>query len=310
MQRGVRTLVVIAMRATAVQQLPMKGRLALLALLCFAMCACSPEPDAPESCVGVEAQPSSLRDAQSFTYRRASDRDLKLHVFSPAGSPQQVRPAVLFFFGGGWRVGKISALEPQARELEKQGYVTILADYRVKCRDGTTILAAQEDASAAWDWVRNHHSQLGLDPERIVLAGGSAGGQLALATAQKLPEDAKPAALLLFNPAVDLVTPATWWAKPIARRLSPTALPVDTLPPILIFHGTEDRRVPIQTVKDFCRKVREAGKICEVVSYAGQDHGFYHSDHVPSALGINPYRDTLERSEAFLARQGIAPSVP
>jgi|TARA_R110002012_G_scaffold23889_5_gene80628 acetyl esterase len=300
----------MAMGETTAQRMALKAALAPLFLICFALSACSPEPNAPESCVGVKAQPSSLRDAQSFTYRRASDRDLKLHVFSPAGSPKQARPAILFFFGGGWRVGKISALEPQAREFAKQGYVTILADYRVKCRDGTTILAAQEDARAAWDWVRNHHSQLGVDPKRIVLAGGSAGGQLALATAQKSPEDAKPAALMLFNPAVDLVTPAAWWAKPIAKRISPSTLPVDALPPTLIFHGTGDHRVPIQTVKAFCRRARETDRICEVVSYAGQEHGFYHSNRITPGLGINPYRDTLDRSEAFLARQGLAPSAP
>lgn len=288
----------------------MKAALALLPLICFALYGCSSDPNGPESCIGVETQPSSLRGAQSFTYRRASDRDLKLHVFSPPGSSQQARPAILFFFGGGWRVGKISALEPQAREFVKHGYVTILADYRVKCRDDTTILAAQEDARAAWNWVREHDSRLGLDPKRIVLAGGSAGGQLALATAQKSPEDVKPAALLLFNPAVDLVTPATWWAKPIARRISPSTLPVDALPPTLIFHGTGDKRVPIETVRAFCRRAREAGRICDVVDYPGQDHGFYHSNRVTPALGLNPYRDTLDRSETFLARQGIAPTAP
>ena len=287
-----------------------KAALALLPVICFASYACSSDRNAPESCIGVKSQPSSLRGAQSFTYLRASDRDLKLHVFSPPGPSQQARPAILFFFGGGWRVGKISALEPQAREFAKHGYVTVLADYRVKCRDDTTILAAQEDARAAWNWVRVHDSRLGLDPNRIVLAGGSAGGQLALATAQKSSDDTKPAALLLFNPAVDLVTPATWWAKLIARRISPSTLPVDALPPTLVFHGTADKRVPIQTVTAFCRRAREAERICEVVSYPGQDHGFYHTNRVPPALGLNPYRDTMDRSEAFLARQGIAPTAP
>ena len=288
----------------------MKVTLARLSVICLALYACSPEPNAPESCIGVGRQPSSLEGAQSFTYRQASDRDLKLHVFSPPDSSLQPRPAILFFFGGGWRVGKISALEPQARDFAKQGFVTILADYRVKCRDNTTILAAQEDARAAWNWVRDHESQLGLDPNHIVLAGGSAGAQLALATAQKSPDDLKPAALLLFNPAVDLVTPATWWAKPIARRISPSTLPVDALPPTLIFHGTGDKRVPIQTVNAFCRRARAADRTCEVVSYLGQDHGFYHSNRAIPALGLNPYQDTIGRSEAFLARQGLEPTAP
>ena len=288
----------------------MKVTLARLSVICLALYTCSPEPNAPESCIGVARQPSSLEGARSFTYRHASDRALKLHVFSPTRSSFQARPAILFFFGGGWRVGKISALEPQAREFAKQGFVTILADYRVKCRDDTTILAAQEDARAAWDWVREHNSQLGIDPNRIILAGGSAGGQLALATAQKAPNDFKPAALLLFNPAVDLVTPATWWAKPIARRISPSKLPVDALPPTLIFHGTGDKRVPIQTVKAFCRRAREEAGICEVVSYPGQGHGFYHSNRLSPALGLNPFRDTMDRSEAFFARQGIKPTAP
>lgn len=251
-----------------------------------------------DRCAGIPAQPETLPGATSFTYT-TTGRPLRIHVFRPAGA-KTPRPAVLFFFGGGWRVGRVSALQPQAEAFAARGYVTLLADYRVTCRDGTSPLAATDDAAAAYAWLRAHAADLGIDPGRIAIAGASSGGQLALVTAMKAPAAEKPAALVLFNPAVDLVTPARWYQKPFARRISPSLLPLAGLPPTILFHGQDDAIVPIASVRSFCARATAAGRRCQLHEYRGKGHGFYHDEHVDSEIGTSPYADTLARAERFV----------
>jgi acetyl esterase len=259
-----------------------------------------------DPCRAIAPQPDTLPGASSFTYRKAKRRDLRLHVFAPAGEASP-RPAVLFFFGGAWRTGDITAFQDQARAFAARGYVAVLADYRVKCRDGSTPLDSLRDAQAAHLWLRTNAEDLDIDPQRIVLCGGSAGGHLALTVTMKASPAHKPAAVVLFNPAVDLVSRAPMALKLVARRISPSVLPVQALPPTLVFHGQDDRTVPIDTVRRFCQRADAAGRVCRLDEYAGQDHGFYHLRQVDPAIGTSPYADTLTKALAFLDVQGIGP---
>lgn len=285
-------------------------------------------------CKDVAAVPESLPGAQSIVYRTASKRPLRLFVFPPAKTSTQPSPAVLFFFGGGWRSGSVASFVDQAHAFAAQGYVAVLADYRVSCRDGTTPLAAVSDARAAYKWLRKHAADFGIAPTQIVLSGGAAGGQLALVTAMEARSDRKPAALVLFNPVVDLVSSARWYLKPLARQISPTTLSVQGLPPTLILHGEGDQRVAIASVRAFCDKARNAHAVCEVHGYPGEDHGFYHrrtvsktppvvtagaasSPAVPRMAALDdgntvgvaspavvpPFDDTTARALAFLQKQ-------
>lgn len=291
----------------------MKSSAAAWLLLCGLLTACSPGGEASpgDECAGVTAQPAALAGARSETYRTTrGGRPLKLHII-PAGTGDGPRPAILLFFGGGWATGDVRAMEPQARAFAEHGYVAVLADYRVKCRDGSTPMQSTKDAREAYAWLRAHAAELNVDPNRIVLAGGSAGGQLALATAQKAPEGEKPAALVLFSPIVDIVKPARLWQKVFAWDISPSTLPVEALPPTIAFHGEADADAPIASVRAFCDKAWEKGRICKVHGYPGQGHGF-HSDRRPGPGGApSPYDDTLGKAKGFLDRLTVTgPYVP
>jgi acetyl esterase/lipase len=263
-------------------------------------------------CRGVQPQPETLAGARSFTYAKASGRELRIHLFESAAGPAEARPAVLFFFGGGWRAGRVESFQRQARAFVDAGYVALLADYRVKCRDGTTPLASLEDARAAYAWLRAQAPRLGVDRSRIVLAGGSAGGHLALATAQKaVASGEQPAALWLLNPAVDLFGPAPWYLKPAALAISPSLLPVWDLPPTLIQHGEADVVVPIASVQAFCERARSRERVCELQRYPGLGHSFYHRRTPEAALqGRSAYQDTLARAFDFLVAQGLPGAAP
>jgi acetyl esterase len=277
-------------------------RLATMALIaaCFASSAVW-----GQACQSVPAQPADLPGAQSYTYKNASGRDLRVHVF---GAQAQGRhPAILFFFGGGWQRGSVTQFTDQATATAGKGYVAALADYRVLCRDGTSPVDALADAEAAYTWLRQQAPRLGIDPRRIVLSGGSAGGHLAAATALLAPQGEEPAALVLFNPALDLGTLGDMLklAPVQIAAISPSALPIGNLPPTVIFHGAADKLVPIATIRAFCTRATAAGRRCELHEYEGQGHGFFNSRNVGPALGASYYEDTLSKSFRFLASLGI-----
>lgn len=275
--------------------------LAGVALAVFACASALPAARA-QMCAGIEVQPATLPGAQSFTYRTASGRDLRLHVFAPKG--EGMHSAVLFFFGGGWMIGKVEQFQAQAEAAEAAGIVSVLADYRVSCRDKTSPVDALSDAEAAYAWLRGNAAGLGIAPGRIVLAGGSAGGQLAAAAAILAPVGETPAGLVLFNPALDMVSfgGRIGLSPDQAAAISPSVLPVANLPPTIIFHGDADTIVPIQISRDFCRRAAAGGRACELDEYPGQNHGFFNSRAADPKTHVSPYDDTLAKTLGFLTR--------
>jgi acetyl esterase len=197
-----------------------------------------------------------------------------------------------------------------ARRLVDDGYVVILPDYRVRCRDGSDIEDAVTDAKAAYAWVQQHADELRIDANRVAIGGESAGGQLALMATLDRQTNPRPFALLLFNPVVDLVELSSqlWIDQATARRLSPVAQPLDALPPSLILHGTADTRISIQSVRRFCKAGTAVGRLCQLQEYRGLDHGFFHSRTASQDGAAPPFDDALQRVRRFLAEQAEAPA--
>src|SRR5690606_10342029 len=134
-----------------------------------------------------------------------------------------------------------------------------------------------------------HAEDLGVDPERIVASGGSAGGHVAACTAvvpgfTKDGEEAKskPNLLVLFNPAVDL-TAKGFQNKATAlltdrqkEAVSPLCHVRTGLPDTIIFHGNNDRIIPVSHVEQFSKQMSDASNVCELVIHDGEDHGFFN----------------------------------
>ena len=162
--------------------------------------------------VPVPVSAADSPSTKSFVYKKARQADLEIVVHVPPGWKEtDKRPAIVFFFGGGWENGTIKQFEPQAGHLASRGMVAARADYRVKSRQGVTPKECVEDAKSAVRWMRQNAAKLGIDPNRIVAAGGSAGGHIAACTALTPGLDAegedtkissKPNALVLFNPVL------------------------------------------------------------------------------------------------------------
>jgi len=241
--------------------------------------------------------PPDLPDAKQEVYRTVGDVKLKLHEFFPEGHrPTDRRPAVVFFFGGGWTNGSPAQFATQAKYLAGRGMVAICADYRVQSRHGVTPVECVQDAKAAVAFVRANADRLGVDPDRIAAAGGSAGGHLAACTgiiegfdSPDSKASSRANALVLFNPAVQLARlddSEKIGAEVISRidgrtggrskEISPSHHVGENEPPTLILHGVADTTVPFSTVQKFGRLMREEGNRCEVVGFKDQRHGFFN----------------------------------
>ena len=99
----------------------------------------------------------------------------------------------------------------QANYFASRGIVTARADYRVKSRDGVSPDLCVEDARSAVRWLRANADKLGIDTNKVIASGGSAGGHLAFCTSIKQGLDATsddksisciPQVMVLYNPAL------------------------------------------------------------------------------------------------------------
>ena len=294
----------------------MRLTLALLSL-CVAVTAGAQEKTAKKKAGG---HPPVIDGTKSETYRKIGDTELKVWIFDPAQKSAKPLPAIVFFFGGGWTGGSPTQFEPQSRHLASRGMIAIVADYRVKTRQDAKPADCVSDAKACVRWVRANAARLGIDPERIAVGGGSAGGHLAASVAT-LPgldtaKDDKsvsclPNALVLFNPGTVMAPFPGLDLKGFGAGLDkdkfgcePTEIsPIHHVkkgtPPTIIFHGKADTTVPYSTVEKFAEVMKATGNRCDLVGYEGQPHGFFNK---------SKFAETLAAADDFLVSLGYLPA--
>lgn len=266
----------------------------------------------------VRADPQKPEGARTEVYKTIGSVQLTLNVFEdPKTKGNKQRPAIVFFFGGGWSSGSPKQFETQSRYLASRGMVAITADYRVRTRHQSKVIDSVADARSAIRWVRANAHQLGIDPNKIAAGGGSAGGHLAACAAfihefDDSSEDQKisamPNALVLFNPALMLAelpghrfegaraVPDKAFLGTEPSKISPVHHVKSGGPPTLIFHGHADKTVPYQTAQAFTDVMKAAKNQCKLVGYPQQGHGFFNEE---------PWRtNTLISTDEFLASLG------
>ena len=261
-------------------------------------------------------------DPQEIVYKSVNGTDLTMYLFDADGRGQDVKlPAIVFFFGGGWVGGDPKQFFPHCEYFACRGMVSISAEYRVQSRHGTTPFESVADGMSAVRWLRSHAQDLDIDPGRVAAGGGSAGGQLAACTGwiselDDPDEDqnvsSRPDALVLFNPAVDLlsITTTNHGAADLSdeekRSLSPTYHVRPDLPPAIIFHGAADATIPIASIETFCEQMTEAGNVCELVPFEGKAHGFFNHGRD----GNVAFTETVRLADRFLASLGYLTGDP
>ncbi len=255
----------------------------------------------------VDNLAANIEPTRQVVYKKIGDRELRLHIFEPAGlKPGDKRPCFLTIHGGGWTGGIPRRQYPFAAHYAKLGWVGISIEYRLhSAKTGVAVSDCVKDARSAVRYVRAHAAELGVDPQRIVVNGGSAGGHLAASTAlfdgmDAEGEDPKistvPNALVLFFPVIDTSREGYGNAKCGAQwqELSPLHRVKAGVPPTLIFHGTGDTVTPFKGAKAFQEAMRKAGNRCELIVNEGGVHGYLMRQ--PELVA-----DTLRQTDVFLA---------
>tara|TARA_R110002096_G_scaffold352023_1_gene545002 strand:+ start:677 stop:1555 length:879 start_codon:yes stop_codon:yes gene_type:complete len=263
--------------------------------------------------------PPVIEGTKEHVYREVDDVQLKLWAFNPEGwKASDSRPAIVFFFGGGWSGGNPIQFERHSRLLAERGMVALVADYRVASRHGTKANECVEDARAAIRFLRSQSKILGIDPDRIAAGGGSAGGHIAacLGVIEADPES-KPNAMALYNPACVIAPldgmdywPEDRYAEMEERMgvkpesLSPAQHVSKNAPPCIIFHGKADDTVPYATAAIFAEKMNALGVPCLLHGYEGEGHGFFNDGRESQSGGEPAFPKTMEQLDAFFIDLG------
>ncbi|WP_439130903.1 alpha/beta hydrolase [Polaribacter sp.] len=253
---------------------------------------------------------------ESILYKKVKDVNLHMEVFHPNKSKKgEQHPAIVFFFGGGWKKGTLKQFEPHAKYFAQRGAVCFLVDYRVKSRQKTTPFESLKDAKSAIRFIRKNAKKFNIDPNQIIASGGSAGGHLAAAAAliekynqntDDLSISPKPNALVLFNPALDNGPAGVGYerVKNDYLNFSPLHNIKKDTPPTLILTGTNDNLIPVDMIKTYQQKMKKVGSRCDVVFYEGKNHGFFNYRKFEN------YKKTIAKMDAFLVSLTHLKSTP
>ncbi|MES2904714.1 MAG: alpha/beta hydrolase [Pseudomonadota bacterium] len=242
----------------------------------------------------------------------------KLDVYVPADRPAESLPVVVFFYGGGWVEGSRSDYAFVGRAFAAQGFVTVVADYRLVPQ--VRFPAFVQDGALAVKWVRDNIAGHGGDPSRIALSGHSAGAYNAamlaldprfLAAVGVDPRIVRGAALLSSPADFYPFTEARGrdalgqWPRPLETQ--PISFARADAPPMLLMHGTADTVVKPYNSERLAAKLTALGASVELKLYSGKNHTDTIKSLSPAFRGSTP---ALADSIAFLRRLTPLPTFP
>ncbi|MBW5424410.1 alpha/beta hydrolase fold domain-containing protein [Streptomyces sp. BG9H] len=248
--------------------------------------------------------------SRTLTYARVGDREargrrghghrLDLDLWALPKRAGVRHPAVVWVHGGGWNKGHRSQTPEWNRWFNARGWSVFDIDYRLAPR--ATQLDQIGDVKCAVGWVKRHARAYGVDPDRLLLMGSSAGGNLALSAAYTDGDSRVPASceardssvsgvISLYGPTDmrRLIAGTALRADPMMARLmggsaasaparyrlgSPARLVRGDLPPTLLLHGGADRAVPVAQARELARRLKGAGAPATYVELPWADHCF------------------------------------
>jgi acetyl esterase/lipase len=232
----------------------------------------------------------------NIVYGVAAGHELKLDVIT-AGPDRQMRPTLIYIHGGGWSGGAKEEYQWFTLPFIAEGMNVVNIEYRTS---GVSLApAAVEDCRCALRWVFRHSQEYGLNTNKLVLDGHSAGGHLSLMTGILEPsagfdnncpgkEDLRVAAIINYFGITDVPDvlqgknqqdwAVTWFGSlpdrmDLAKRLSPLTYVRSGLPPIITIHGTKDALVPYQEAVQLHEALDRVGAPNELVTIPGGGHG-------------------------------------
>lgn len=269
----------------------------------------APTPTLVPLAIQVEAGATN----KDVTYCSPDGVPQKLDLVYPRDLKTPARLAV-YVHGGGWTSGDKNggAGSLDARGLLERGYVVASLNYRLAPQ--YKFPAQIVDVKCAIRFLRAHATQLKIDPNKIGVWGGSAGGHLValLGTSdasagwdvgewltqssrvQAVADEFGPADLRLFpdNAKVlaNRIFGATSRADPVLVQASPVTYITSDDPPFLILHGDQDKTVALEHSQVLHERLQAGGVSSTLVVVKNAGHGF-----TPSGGAISPTRAELSK---------------
>jgi acetyl esterase/lipase len=265
---------------------------------------------------GVANLPADL--AGGARYRAlayGADARQRLDVHAPSRKVQGGAPVIVFWYGGGWVEGDRERYRFVGATLAAEGYVVVLADYRLY--PAVRFPAFVEDGALALRWVQQNIARYGGDPSRMFVMGHSAGAHLAALLAldprwlksvggspqwiRGLIGLSGPYELVADTPLLRAIfaapyTPTDWQPVAHASRAAP---------PALLIHGVVDDIVLIEHSDRLAAALRDAGAQVELLRYARGNH----ADTVAAlSLPGRHLAHTLRDLKAFVERISASPA--
>lgn len=223
---------------------------------------------------------------KDVVYNTVNGRELKVDLYRPEESEAPTRTAVVLVHGGGWVLGDRHMMEALGSQFAAQGFLAAAVEYRL-VREAPWP-AQLDDVTAAVRWLAENAESLGIDADRIVVAGGSAGAQLAMMAAADLTQTLPVAAVLALFPASELtVDPeprkgvfnaaallGADASEDAVRAASPLHQFTADYPPVFLLHGSGDWLIdPVASLRAY-EKLVDLGVPAELHIVSGALHEF------------------------------------
>ena len=259
--------------------------------------------DAPDDRAESDTAPG-----EAFVYKESGGQPQRLDVyFPPARKPAEAKiPAIIFFHGGGWQGGDLTQFRAACEHFARQGLVAVTAGYRMHPKGTPDFSERGEsrkrvcitDAKSAIRWLKAKATDFGIDPRKIIVGGGSAGGHVAvLATRQTGLDDpaddasidTRAVAYVLFNPAFEAKDQADREVDAL-QHIGPD------MAPAIVFFGDQDS-VWLPGWDAVHARLATAGARVESWRALGHKHGFFNRPLRQRVL--------LQKVDRFLSSLGL-----
>jgi acetyl esterase len=268
----------------------------------------------PLAALNAEPSPNvHVAPGKVYVYKTSHGQPQKMEIYFPEthGKGTNKVPGVLLFHGGGWSGGDLSQFRYACQYFAKRGLVAATANYYMNREAETKALphgvsrkeVCVTDGVSALRWFKQHADELGIDPKRVVIGGGSAGGHIALlATLQRdLDDPADPKGIdtsvlgyLFFCSAF------TTDGKDNDSKVDAFAHLRPGIPPSLFLFGEQDPWLP--ATEKLVPALRKTGAHAELLVADKVGHMFF----------MNPkwYDTALTECDRFLISLGVLSGEP